>query len=249
MDNIDRTGEERIMSCGMKAKIIAYKNCGDMTVEFEDGYIVDSVQYANFKRGIIKNPYAKIIKGVACVGETSTIDENGKVLKSREVWGDMIKRCYDKKELKRRPSYMGVEVCDEWLCYANFKKWYNENVYEIEGERIHLDKDILIKGNKIYSPETCIFVPQRINILFREFENKFPTLEERSNGTFAIRIRMNGISKRISGFETKEKAWGYYLKEKKQIIKNIAEEYKDKIPNKLYNRLIEISNEEGKDGI
>ena len=62
MDNIDRTGEERIMSCGMKAKIIAYKNCGDMIVEFEDGYIVDSVQYANFKRGIIKNPYAKTIK-------------------------------------------------------------------------------------------------------------------------------------------------------------------------------------------
>ena len=244
MDNIDRTGEERIMSCGMKAKIIAYKNCGDMIVEFEDGYIVDSVQYANFKRGIIKNPYAKIIKGVACIGETSTVDTNGKVLKSREKWGDMIKRCYDKKELKRRPSYMGVEVCDEWLCYANFKKWYDENVYEIEGERIHLDKDILIKGNKIYSPETCIFVPQRINILFREFENKFPTLEERSNGTFAVRIRMNGISKRISGFETKERAEECYLKEKRQIIKEIAEEYKDKIPNKLYNRLIEISNEE-----
>ena len=151
MDNIDRTGEERIMSCGMKAKIIAYKKCGDMIGEFEDGYIVDSVQYANFKRGIIKNPYAKIIKGVACIGETSTVDTNGKVLKSREKWGDMIKRCYDKKELKRRPSYMGVEVCDEWLCYANFKKWYDENVYEIEGERIHLDKDILIKGNKIYN--------------------------------------------------------------------------------------------------
>lgn len=46
-----------------------------------------------------------------------------------------------------------------------------------------------------------------------------------------------------------KKAWGYYLKEKQQIIKNIAEEYKDKIPNKLYNKLIEISNEEGKDGI
>ena len=232
------------MNCGMKAKIIAYRNCGDMTIEFEDGYIIDRVQYTNFKRGIIKNPYAKIIKGVACIGETSTVDINGKILKSREVWGDMIKRCYDEKQLKRRPSYIGVTVCDEWLCYANFKEQYDKNIYEIKDERMQLDKDILIKGNKVYSPEACVFVPQRINVLFREFKNEFPTLEERSNGTFAIRIRMNEISKRISGFETKEKAWEYYLKEKQQIIKNVAEEYKNKIPNKLYNRLIEISNEE-----
>ena len=247
---IDRIGEERVMNCGMKAKIIAYRNCGDMTIEFEDGYIIDRVQYTNFKRRIIKNPYAKIIKGVACIGETSTVDINGKVLKSREVWGDMIKRCYDEKQLKRRPSYIGVTVCDEWLCYANFKEWYDKNIYEIKDERMQLDKDILIKGNKVYSPETCIFVPQRINTLFREFNNnEFPTLEERSNGSFAIRVRMNGKSKRISGFETKEKAEECYLKEKRQIIKEIAEEYKDKIPNKLYNRLIEISNEEGENGI
>ena len=157
----------------------------------------------------------------------------------------MIKRFYYENSLKKRPSYIGVTVCDEWLCYANFKEWYDENIYEIKDERIHLDKDILIKGNKVYSPETCIFAPQRINTLFRELNNnEFPTLEERSNGTFAIRVRMNGKSKRISGFETKEKAEECYLKEKRQIIKEIAEEYKDKIPNKLYNRLIEISNEE-----
>lgn len=247
----DKTGEERVMNNGEIAKIIKYKKWDDIDVLFiETGYISYGQQYSNFKCGKLKDPYLKIIKGVACVGETSTIDENGKVLKSREVWGDMIKRCYDEKQLKKRPSYIGVTVCDEWLCYANFKEWYDKNIYEIKDERIHLDKDILIKGNKVYSPETCIFVPQRINNLFREFNNnEFPTLEERSNGTFAIRVRMNGKSKRISGFETKEKAEECYFKEKRQIIKEIAEEYKDKIPNKLYNRLIEISNEEGENGI
>ena len=246
----DKTGEERVMNNGEIAKIIEYKKWDDIDVLFiETGYISYSQQYSNFKKGALKDPYLKTIKGVACVGETSTTDENGKVLKSREVWGDMIKRCYDEKQLKRRPSYMGVTVCDEWLCYANFKEWYDENIYEIKDERIHLDKDILIKGNKVYSPETCIFVPQRINVLFREFKNEFPTLEERSNGTFAIRIRMNGKSKRISGFETKEKAEECYLKEKRQTIKKIAKEYKDKIPNKLYNRLIEISNEEEQNDI
>ena len=231
----DKTGEERVMNNGEIAKIIKYKKWDDIDVLFiETGYISYGQQYSNFKRGALKDPYLKTIKGVACVGETSTIDENGKVLKSREVWGDMIKRCYDEKQFKKRPSYMGVTVCDEWLCYANFKEWYDKNIYEIKDEKVQLDKDILVKGNKIYSPETCIFAPQRINILFRELNNnEFPTLEERNNGTFAIRVRMNGKSKRISGFKTKEKAEECYLKEKRRIIKEIAEEYKDKIPNKL----------------
>lgn len=246
----DKTGEERVMNNGEIAKIIEYKKWDDIDVLFiETGYISYGQQYSNFKRGTLKDPYLKTIKGVACVGETSTIDENGKKLKSREVWGDMIKRCYDEKQLKKRPSYIDVTVCDEWLCYANFKEWYDKNIYEIKDEKVQLDKDILVKGNKIYSPETCIFAPQRINVLFRKFKNEFPTLEERSNGTFAIRVRSNGKSKRISGFETKEKAWDCYLKEKQQIIREVTEEYKDKIPNKLYNRLIEISNEEGRNDI
>ena len=233
-----RIGEEKIMKNGLKAKIISVKDSNNVEILFEDGYRT-TISATQFNKGMVKNPFIKSVYGIGYLGAT-VVDK-----KSYEKWSSMISRCYnDKCTNYKNYGAKGITVCEEWHCYANFKKWYDENVYEIEGERIHLDKDILIKGNKIYSPETCIFVPQRINILFREFENKFPTLEERSNGTFAIRIRMNGISKRISGFETKEKAWGYYLKEKQQIIKNIAEEYKDKVPIKLYNRLIEISNEE-----
>ena len=62
-------------------------------------------------------------------------------------------------------------VCKEWYNYANFEKWYNENYYEIEDKKIQLDKDILKKGNKEYSPETCMFVQQRINSLFTKCNN------------------------------------------------------------------------------
>ena len=183
------------------------------------------------------------------IGNTTTTIK-GKDKKSYQCWSNMLKRCYNKNVHNKQPTYKDCSVCNEWLCYENFEKWYDENYYKVGEERMCLDKDILVKGNKVYSPETCIFAPQRINTLFRELNNnEFPTLEERSNGTFAIRIRMNGKSKRISGFETKEKAEECYLKEKRQTIKEIAEEYKDKIPNKLYNRLIEISNEEEQNGI
>ena len=177
---INRIGEIKTMNCGLKAKIIKYKNCEDIDVQFEDGYIKKHVQYDKFKKGIIKNPYAITVCGMGFLGETKIVDESGITLKSYVCWKGMIKRCYDVKFQEKQPTYKGVTVCKEWLCYANFKKWYDEHIYTIENEIIQLDKDILIKGNKLYSPNTCIFVPHRINSLFvkRDKLDKAQKLEE-----------------------------------------------------------------------
>ena len=214
----DKTGEERVMNNGEIAKIIEYKKWDDIDVLFiETGYISYGQQYSNFKRGTLKDPYLKTIKGVAYVGETSTIDENGKKLKSREVWGDMIKRCYDEKQLKKRPSYMDVTVCDEWLCYANFKEWYDKNIYEIKDEKVQLDKDILVKGNKIYSPETCIFVPHDINSLFTKTNakrGKYPigvTYKTRDN-VFEVQCSVDGKETYLG--RTKDPNEGFYMYKK-----------------------------------
>ena len=67
------------------------------------------------------------------------------------AWDAMLQRCYDDKLHKRHPSYKDCTVCEEWLNFQNFAKWFNDN--NIDG--CQLDKDLLIKGNKIYSPETC----------------------------------------------------------------------------------------------
>ena len=106
------------------------------------------------------------------VGNTTTTIK-GKDKKSYQCWSNMLKRCYNKNVHNKQPTYKDCSVCNEWLCYANFEKWYDENYYEIEGERTELDKDILFKGNKVYSPITCIFVPQRINTLFTKSNRKF----------------------------------------------------------------------------
>ena len=79
-------------------------------------------------------------------------------------WHDMINRCYNAKFHLRQPQYKGCTVCEEWLNYSNFKVWYDQN--RIQGMSLDLDKDILFKGNKVYSPETCCFVPHKINTLF-----------------------------------------------------------------------------------
>jgi hypothetical protein len=87
--------------------------------------------------------------------------ENGKQLKSYDYWRGMIRRCYSEKYHITHPTYRNCTVCDEWKCYDNFKEWFKINYYEIHNESTALDKDILIKGNKVYSPDTCVFVPKK----------------------------------------------------------------------------------------
>ena len=64
-----------------------------------------------------------------------------------------------------------ITVCKEWMSYENFKNWFDNNYYEIDGEIMCLDKDILFKNNTIYSPKTCVFTPKRINNLFTKRQN------------------------------------------------------------------------------
>lgn len=77
-------------------------------------------------------------------------------------WSAMMHRCYHNND-ERDSSYSGCSVCEEWHDYENFRKWFSENY--VEG--YCLDKDLIKKGNKIYSPDTCCFLPPRINIMFK----------------------------------------------------------------------------------
>lgn len=76
------------------------------------------------------------------------------------TWRNMIKRCYCKKYLASKPTYIGCSVCDEWLIFSNFKSWMDKQDWQ--GKQ--LDKDIIKIGNKVYSPETCAFVDRGTNM-------------------------------------------------------------------------------------
>lgn len=81
-----------------------------------------------------------------------------------EKWHSMFMRCYSSYYLEKQPTYRGCVVCEEWLLFSNFRKWMVGQEWRIpSGKALHLDKDFLVEGNKIYSPETCIFLHQRVN--------------------------------------------------------------------------------------
>lgn len=103
----------------------------------------------------------RILFGVGVNDSLTPVKVNGKYIKSYETWKSILQRCYSEKSLGRHPSYSECVVCDEWKSFLSFKEWHDIN--HVEGW--HIDKDILVEGNKIYSPLTCRFVPHFINSL------------------------------------------------------------------------------------
>ena len=149
-------------------KIIRYGACDDIDVQFldEHGYIYYHNVYTNFKKGQIKNPYDRNIFGVGYIGDGKYgTGDAVKRTKEEYVWRGMLERCYgDKYKDVHSAYYDKCIVCEEWHNFQNFAEWYTQNFYQVGTERMHLDKDILVKGNKFYSPDTCLIVPQRINM-------------------------------------------------------------------------------------
>ena len=229
-----RIGEINISKSNLPMKIIRYNGCDDITVEFEDGYKTDTT-YGNFKKGEIKHPCVVSVYGIGYLGEGET-DR-----KSYDFWHGMLKRCYSKndRDIVKYSSYRdkNVSVHKDWYNYQNFKKWFDDNYYKIEGERMELDKDILIKGNKIYCSETCVFVPQRINKLFTKGEtNRGKSLI----GTWKTYNNKYICQADNKTYDNEMEAFFKYKSFKENIIKNIANEYKQKysnFPNKLYDAM------------
>lgn len=232
-----RVGETNITKEGYLIEIIDcdVSNANNITIEFKDDYkFHKKTKYSHFLSGEIKNPFHKSVLGIGYIGDTE-VDSA-----SLNCWRAILHRCYSDKSLEKHPTYKDCIVCDEWLCYANFKCWYDKNYYQIGNERMHIDKDILVKGNKIYSPETCIFVPQSINSLFikaNKIRNGTIGVSKRKYGYSAPTEIINGYNKKFGNFNTETEAFISYKKAKENYIKKVADKYRDKIPLKLYDAM------------
>ena len=245
---VNRIGEEGVNNFGSKMVIKEYRTNKDIDVYFpEYDWTFKNATYQSFKNGLIKCPYEKRYFGIGYLGEGEyKVKENGKRTRVYQTWHDMLTRCYDEKHRYKNPTYKDCEVLEKWLCFQNFGKWYEENYYEIEGEKMCLDKDILIKGNKIYSPETCMFVPHNINVLFTKSDRNrggSPIGTSPVGNKYRVYCNIFDFEKRkkkkihLGYYNTPEKAFEVYKQFKERYIKKVADYYKEHIPKKLYDSM------------
>ena len=243
---IDRTGEEGYNSFGSKMIISKYNDAKDMDVYFpEYNWIFEHATYNHFKKGKIKCPYEPRTLGVGYIGEGEyKTRENGKKTDEYIIWHDMLERCYDGKYQEKKSTYKGCVVEEYLLNFQHMGEWLAENYYEVPGEKMHLDKDILCKRNKIYSRGTCIFVPERINSLFTKRDNcrgNDPIgVYQLPSGNYRAQCN-NGYGKPIylGVYTTKEEAFRVYKEYKERVIKETIDSYEGKIPEPFYSRLKE----------
>lgn len=162
-----------------------------------------------------------------------------------DFWRRAIHRCYKPSYKQKHPTYSGCSLCKDWLLFSNFKKWFEDssNGY-LDG--YHLDKDILVKGNKVYSPETCCFVPQEINKLLTSrvtCRGNLPIGVARNYGRgkpYTASMTRNSQHIQLGSYNTPLEAFNAYKNAKERHIRDVAKRYfqEGKITEKVYNALM-----------
>ena len=179
---------------------------------------------------------------VADISEISHIDDC-----NYTVWYSMLQRCHNSKIHKQKPTYSGCAISDNFKSLTYFLDWAKQQVghnsRDGEGRKFNLDKDILIKGNKVYSEDTCCFIPGEINVLFGSSRatrgaNPVGVYYDKVRENYQAYVRVNGKKCALGRYTTSEEAFYAYKKAKETHIKDVANKWKEQIDIRVYNALM-----------
>lgn len=227
-------GRENYNHQGYLMKIVSYNTYNDIEVEFAEPYSCKiKTGTGHFIDGGVINPYAPTICNVGIVGNkyVTHVKGSNKSLKEYGIWCSMLKRCFDKKYKEKFPTYINVTCNPVWYYYENLYEWIHEqsNYEVIKNTNYNIDKDILYKGNKLYSPEKCVIVPQRVNNLFTKCDanrGKYPigVCLDNYRGYYASYCNDGDGQVHIGNYKDMNKAYERYKEYKEAVIKKVAEE-------------------------
>lgn len=247
---------EEVMDC--KNKVFKTNNFGELIitnyVKYKEVYVKflatgyeTKTTMSRIEKGQVKDKLLPNVCGIGITGDELT-KTNGKHLKEYALWGAMIKRCYDLKFHNKGKTYKDCSVSDNFKFFTFFKKWCNEqigfNSVDDKGKPFALDKDILVKGSKIYSEHTCVFVPAEINSLLIRCGRARGDLYigvyfSKKNKKYVSQIRYNSNQIHLGHFDTETEAFYAYKQAKEAYIKEIANKWKDKIDHRVYEALMD----------
>lgn len=240
-----RMGEKHTNNLGQEFRIIEYIDFYNCTIEFSDGVIRRNVCYGDIKKGEVKNLFYPVIYGVAYIGEGKYSWKDNK--KFYTTWKGILERCYNEKFKNEHPTYKECTVDPSWHNFQVFAEWMDINYNPEITEGWHLDKDILIKDNKVYSPETCCFIPAEINCLFYKKSSNngvYPIGVVKYKNKFMAQVTKHKKNVYLGQFNNIEEAFQAYKTAKESYIKEVADKWRGQITEicylALYNYKIEI---------
>ena len=224
-------------------KILKYNDSGNVEIQFLKTEFEIVTQLVQVRIGKVKDPYSPSVCGVGILGIKYPSTVNSRNTKEYALWQHMLQRCYSDVYKKKKPTYEGCEVSDNFLHYEYFYEWCNEQI-GFGNVGFELDKDLLIKGNKVYSENTCVFLPHEINqILVKRTASRGRHLIGvhwcKQGKAFKAQISKNkGKQEHLGYFKTELEAFNAYKKAKEAFIKEQANEWNGKIDIRAYEALM-----------
>ena len=185
----------------------------------------------------------KLVHGVGFNDRSSIVFKNGRHVLEYKKWLAILERCYSEKLHKKRPTYIGCTVSENFKSYSYFRDWCQKQI-GFGRDGFELDKDILVKGNKVYSEDVCVFVPHEINSMMTKTNAKrgeHPigvSFRKRFNKFAAAHTTQERRSVHLGYFDNANDAFLAYKKGRENYIKSIANKYKDDIDPRVYQALM-----------
>lgn len=238
-----KVGDYFTSAQGDTVRVIEYISSRKVLIEYQDEHKYKTyVATGNLKTGSFKNPYRPNVYGVGFfgVGDFKGFG-GGRATPEYGAWRSMISRCYNKQVHKTRPSYTDCFVDERWHNFQVFAEWYTS--HEHYGLDYQLDKDLLVAGNKIYSPETCSLVPAQINSLIRENQRKKGDCPSgvsyhKASKKYIAAVSQDGKNIHIGAHNCPVEARKAYLEVKKRLVREKALEWKGKIRQDVFKALM-----------
>ena len=228
-------------------KILKYNDTRNVEIQFLNTGFEMVARLDHIRNGEVKDPYLPSVCGVGILGTKYPSKVNGRNIKEYVLWKSMLIRCYSDNFKKERPTYIGCEVSDKFKSYEYFYEWCHSQIgfdNDGNGNPFQLDKDLLVKGNKVYSENVCVFIPSEINLLLinntaSRGEHLIGVSWSKTNKAFKARVRKNkGKSECLGLFTTEIEAFNAYKIAKESFIKEQANKWKSQIDDRAYNALM-----------
>ena len=224
-------------------KIVKYNNAKDVEIRFLNTGYETSARLDHVKSGNVKDLYSPSVYSVGIVGIKYPPSINSRNTKEYDLWYSMLQRCYSTTLKKKRPTYEGCKCSDNFKSYEYFYEWCNKQIgFGVGG--FELDKDLLTKGNKVYSENTCVFIHKDINMVLTKStasRGKYPIgvhWSKRDKAFVAMVCKNKGKQEYLGHFKTEIEAFNAYKQAKEAFIKEQAEKWESQIDPRAYNALM-----------
>ena len=224
-------------------KVLKYNDSYNVEIQFLKTGYETVARLGHIKSGSVKDPYSPSVYDVGISGTKYPSTINGTLTKEYDLWNGMLRRCYSDALKKKYQTYEGCEVSDNFKRYEYFYEWCHNQI-GFGNEGFELDKDLLVKGNKVYSEDTCVFIPREINLLLIKCdasrgEHLIGVCRHKKDNAFVAHVgKSKGKREYLGFFKTEIEAFNAYKVAKEAFVKEQADKWKSQIDPRACNALM-----------